>query len=365
MKKRSANFYGLLGIVLALILGGILILTSVSMPISLKKTGSPYYFLTHQLLYGFLPGLILGFIAFYFPIERFKKYVPYVFLAGLLSVIATFTSLVGLGLEGASRWLQIGSISFQPSEFLKIAFILYWAYLLATLKERSKNKDLFIAFWLTTIVISTVLLLQPDMSTLVIIIGTSLGMYFLSGVSFKRLMSIVLILIILAAAVIPLAGYRLSRLDSFLHPGQAPLSGGYQMRQQILAIGSGGLFGKGLGFGNQKFGFLPHSMSDSIFAIISEETGLIGALLIIVLFVLLTWFGFRACLQNPSYFSQFLGVGVILWIDIQAIIHISANLGLIPVSGIPLPFISYGGSALTAELIAIGFLFNVARKTKN
>jgi len=365
MKDRGVNFYGLLGVVLTLIIGGLLILASVSMPISLEKTGGAYYFLTHQLLYGFLPGLVLGLIALWFPIKRFKKYTPYIFLVGLILVGATFIPVVGLGLKGASRWLKIGSISFQPSEFLKISFILYWAYLLSALKERAKNKELFIAFWLTTFIIGLVLLLQPDMSTLIIILGTSLGMYFISGISWKKLMSIILILMILGAVFIPLAGYRLSRLNTFLHPEQDPLSSGYQLRQQILAIGSGGLLGKGLGFSNQKFGFLPHSMSDSIFAIISEETGLIGASMVILLFVLLTWFGFKICLQNSDHFSCFLGIGVILWIDIQAIIHMGANIGLIPVSGIPLPFISYGGSALTAELIAMGFLFNVARQSKN
>ena len=364
MKKLSKNFYTLFIISSVLLFGGVLILSSVSTPISLEKFGNPYYFLIHQLTRGFLPGLILGAIAFFLPLERLKKYIPYFFLLILILVVATFIPSLGLGLRGASRWLKIGSISFQPSEFLKIIFILYWAYLISRLKAKSKDKELFIAFWVTTIIISSLLLLQPDMSTLVIILGTSLGMYFLSGVSWKKLTLIFLMLTVLALGSIPLAPYRLARVKVFFSPDESPLGNGYQLRQQLLAVGSGGIFGKGLGFGNQKFGFLPHSMSDSIFAIISEETGLVGSILIIGLFLLLTWFGIKICQQNLDSFSRFLGMGIIIWIDLQVIIHIGANLGLIPVSGIPLPFISYGGSALAAELIALGFLLNVAQQTK-
>ncbi len=363
MKKFDKNFYNLLGIIIVFILGGVLILSSVSTPISLEKFGSPYYFLLHQFLKGLLPGLFFGAIAFFFPLQRFKKYIPYFFLLALLLVMATFIPSLGLGLKGASRWLKLGPISFQPSEFLKIAFILYWAYLLSKF-QGAKHQEKFIAFWVTTIIVSALLLLQPDISTLSIILGTSLGMYFLSGISTKKLGLIFLMLLILVAGSIPLASYRLTRLKVFFHPEQSPLGSGYQLRQQLLAVGSGGIFGKGLGFGDQKFGFLPHSMSDSIFAIISEETGLIGALLVILLFVLLTWVTMQVGRQSPDLFSRLLGAGIVIWLDLQAIIHIGANLGLVPVSGIPLPFISYGGSALAAELIAMGFLLNVAKQKK-
>jgi len=198
MKNFSQGFSGLLGTVFALVIGGILILTSVSIPISLEAFGTSYAYLGHQLLYGFLPGLILGGIAFSLSLKRFKKYSPYLFLFSLLLIIATFIPSLGPHLKGASRWLQVGPIRFQPSEFLKISFIFYWAYLISELKRQSKKKELFIAFWLTTIVIGVLLLLQPDMSTLVVVIGASLAMYFAGGVSFKKLTAIVIILAILA-----------------------------------------------------------------------------------------------------------------------------------------------------------------------
>ena len=365
MKNRGKNFYSLLVVISFLILEGILVLASTSTPISLEKFGTSYYYLTHQLLYGFLPGLVLGIIAFYLPLTRFKKYTPYLLLATLFLVGATFIPALGLGLKGANRWLRLGPISFQPTEFLKISFVLYWAYLLAELKKRSQTKDLFIAFWVATVVMSILLLSQPDMSTLVILIGTSLVMYFVNGASLKRISLIVFVLVILAVGAVSLAPYRLARLLGFFHAKENFLGSGYQLGQQILAIGSGGVFGRGLGFSRQKFGFLPHSMSDSIFAIISEETGLVGSLFTILLFLLFTWLGFKVSRQNSDAFSQILGVGIVTWIDIQAAIHIGANLGLIPVSGIPLPFISYGGSALAVELIAMGFLLNVAKHGKN
>ena len=363
MKKFDKSFYYLLSVIIFLILGGVLILSSVSTPISLEKFGSPYYFLLHQFSKGLIPGILLGAIAFFFPLQRFKKYIPYFFLLVAVLVAATLIPSLGLGLKGASRWLKLGPASFQPSEFLKIAFILYWAYLLSKF-QGSKHQEKFIAFWITSFLVGVLLYFQPDMSTLFIILGTSLGMYFLSGVSLKKLGLVFLILLALGAIAMPLASYRSNRLKVFLHPEQAPLGSGYQLRQQLLAIGSGGALGKGLGFGDQKFGFLPHSMSDSIFAIISEETGLLGALIIILLFMALTWFTIQVCRQLPDLFSQLLGSGIIIWIDLQAIIHIGANLGLAPVSGIPLPFISYGGSALAAELIAMGFLLNVAKQKK-
>ena len=363
MRRFNKNFYNLLGIIVVFILGGVLILASVSTPISLDKFNSPYYFLFHQFLRGLLPGFILGTLAFFLPLSRFKKYIPHLFWLTLLLVAATFVPMLGLGLKGASRWLKLGPLSFQPSEFLKIVFILYWAYLLSKLSA-AKHQEKFIAFWVTTIIVSALLLLQPDMSTLLIILGTSLGMYFLAGASFKKLGLIFLMFLILGAGAIPLAPYRLARLKVFFHPEQAPLGSGYQLRQQLLAVGSGGFFGKGLGFGDQKFGFLPHSMSDSIFAIISEETGFFGALIIIFLFILFTWLAMRVGRQSPDLFSKLLIAGIVIWIDLQAIIHIGANLGLVPVSGIPLPFISYGGSALAAELMAMGFLLNVAKEEK-
>ncbi len=365
MNKFLPGSSGLLGTVSTLVVGGILILTSVSIPISLESFGTSYAYLGHQLLYGVLPGFMLGGIAFLLPLQRFKKYSPYLFLFGLLLIIATFIPFLGPQLKGASRWLEVGPIRFQPSEFLKISFIFYWAYLIAELKKRSKEKELLIAFCFTTIVLSALLLLQPDMSTLMTIIGTSLVMYFVAGISLKKLAAVIITLAILSLGLVGLAPYRLARLETFLHSEANPLGSGYQLRQQILTIGSGGLLGKGLGFGQQKFGFLPHSMSDTIFAIISEETGFIGALFVLLLFGLFTWFGLKIVRQNNDLFSRLIGAGIIGWISIQAMIHIGANLGLIPVSGIPLPFISYGGSALTAELIAIGFLFNVAKQNKS
>jgi cell division protein FtsW len=365
MKRFYQGFSGLLTVVSILIIGGFLALVSVSMPLSLEKFGTSYVYAKHQLLYGILPGLALGFLAFVFPLQRLKKYIPYLFLLSFLILVTTFIPSLGPQVKGASRWIEVGPIRFQPSEFLKISFIFYWAYLISELRKQTKEKELFIAFWLLTIIIGGLLLAQPDMSTLVVIIATALVMYFVSGISWKKIAMMVPILLALAGAFAGLSYYRLARLKVFFHLEENPLGSGYQLRQQILSIGSGGLLGKGFGFSQQKFGFLPHSMSDSIYAIISEETGFIGALIVLILFGLFSWFSVKIIFQNRDLFSQLIAFGIVSWFIFQAIIHIGANLGLLPVSGIPLPFISYGGSALTAELMAVGFLFNVSRKKKN
>jgi len=206
------------------------------------------------------------------------------------------------------------------------------------------------------------LIKQPDISTLGIIGSTALVMYFVASTPIWQTFSVFLIAVSGLVILIKLAPYRFNRLLVFLEPMTDPMGIGYQIKQALIAIGSGGILGVGLGMSRQKFGFLPQSIGDSIFAIFGEETGFIGAIILISLFSILAWRGFITARNSPDKFSQLLSAGITFWITIQAFINIGSTIGILPLSGIPLPFISYGGTALINELVAMGLLLNVSKQ---
>ncbi len=361
--------YILLSVIVILIILGILILFSVSASISQAKFGKTYYFLNHQLLFGLVPGLILAFLAFKIRLDFFKKWALILLLSNLVLMLLVFFPKIGIESGGAARWIGLGKLTLQPSEFLKITFIIYLAAWLSSrgAKEKLKNSrkifnQTFIAFLSLILIIAFLLLLQPNFSTLGIIILTGILMYFLSN---TPLWQISLIILLGGASLIPLlkiAPYRAERLLIFLNPELDPMGKGYQLKQALIAVGSGGIFGLGLGMSQQKFGFLPQTFSDSVFAIFSEETGFIGGLFLILLFMVFFWRGFKIGLNSKNKFSQILAFGITFYVVIQAFVNIGSMLGIVPVTGIPLPFIGYGGSHLIAELIGVGILLNISKQ---
>jgi len=361
MAKAAKIDYVLLLALLGLLIFGFLILASVSFPVSQQKFGNNFYYLNHQLLFGFLPGLILGFLAFIISLNFFKKWAPLFLLINIIMLIMVFLPFIGLHLQGGSRWLNLGFITFQPSELLKLTFVLYLASWLASRSE--KHKELgktLIAFLFVIGIISLLLIKQPDVSTLGVIVVTAILMYFLADAPFWHIFLIGLIGVLGLALLTISASYRLDRVKAFL--GQAdPMGKGYQAKQLEIAIGSGGLFGTGLGLSEQKFGYLPQSFSDSVFAILAEETGLTGCLILLFLFLLFFWRGFKIAKNSRDKFSQLTAVGITLWMVIQALTNIASMTGILPLAGIPLPFISYGGSALISELIGAGILLNISK----
>lgn len=371
MKKHPD--YILLGAVVGLIILGIIILASVSASISKEKFGNTYYFLNHQLLFGLLPGIITSFIIFRIPINFFKKWSVALLLINLILMGMVFLPYIGLSAGGATRWLKLGIFTFQPSEFLKLTFLIYLAFWLANripqknksnmekIKEGREFSQAFIAFLVIIGIISLFLILQPDISTLGIIVFSATLMYFLAGTPLWHIFLIFLFGIICLISLIKIAPYRAARILVFLNSNIDPMGMAYQIKQALIAVGSGGVFGLGLGMSAQKYGFLPQSMSDSIFAVFSEEAGFLGALILISLFLVFLWRGFKIARNSQDKFSQLLAVGITSWIIIQAFVNISSMIGILPLSGIPLPFISYGGSALVIELAGAGLLLNISR----
>ncbi len=370
-EKTKSPDYFLFSLVSVLVIWGIFTVGAVSFPLSLEKQGTPWYFLLHQLL-SLGIGLIAAFIVFKLPLKTLKKWAPHFFVANLILLFFVFLPKIGVSSGGATRWISLAGHSFQPSELLKVTFLLYLASWLSSQsrtradskkikKREQKTWKTLLPFGIILVVLMTVLILQPDMTTLGIICLLAFALYLLSKAPWWH---IVVLLGMLGSAFtifILTTPYRLNRLFIFMNPEAEPLGRGYQLRQAAIALGSGKTFGLGLALSHQKFGFLPEAMTDSIFAVIGEELGFIGAVFLILLFLLLLWRGLRLGQQAKDNFQKLLAYGISIWLTGQALLNIGGITGIIPMGGIPLPFFSYGGSHLIAELIGVGLLLNISK----
>ena len=363
-KSKKHPDYVLLTVIGVLLALGVLILSSVSASFSYEKFGDTYYFLKHQLLFGLLPGLVLGYLAFRMNLSVLKKWSPILLLFTFLLMIAVFLPVVGSKLEGASRWLNLGFFSFQPSELLKLSFIIYMASWLASRTENKMQVDFnqtFRAFLAILVVIVILLFLQSNLSTLIVIAVVGVAMYLSLNTPLKHIPLIFGLGVAGLALLIKVAPYRMNRFLVFLNPDLDPMGMGYQLKQSLIAVGSGGIAGIGLGMSAQKLGYLPQTISDSIFAVFAEETGFLGSLFLISAFLFFAWRGLKMVKEIPDKFLKLTALGITTWIIVQGFVNIGAMIGIVPLTGIPLPFISYGGSALAVELVAMGILLNISK----
>jgi cell division protein FtsW len=275
---------------------------------------------------------------------------------------------VGVGANGATRWLGAGSLRFQPSELAKLAMIVWAAHWLADPKRHAAVHDDPRVLRPVLMVVGTaaaLLLLQPNLGTLIIATGAVAVVVYLSGASLLRLAGWGALGFGAAAVAALGASYRRARVLAFLDPWADPANTGYQTIQSLVGIASGGLTGVGLGASRAKWGFLPYAHTDFIFAIIAEELGLIGALTVLALFVALGLFGVRAALRAPDAFGMMLAAGITTWFVLQALVNVGAVVGLLPITGVPLPFVSYGGTSLVVNLVAMGVLLSIARQGRD
>lgn len=362
----------LLGICFGILFFGIVILASVSASFSLEQRGTAFYYLLHQLLIGLLPGLLAAGVIFFLPTSVIKKYTAHAFFASIGLILLVFVPGIGLEAGGAHRWLYFAGFTFQPAELLKLTFILYlalWLVPRAKTKQPAKksilsfikNNSVFFAFLSIMTGIGILMILQPDVGTLGILWIIGGIMYFASGTPLWHSITMLTLGIGALGIMIRMAPYRLSRIAVFFDPSLDPLGQGYHMKQALMGIGSGGIFGTGLGLSIQKFGILPEPMSDSIFAIIAEETGFVGSLLLIFLFIVLAWRALILTKKTGDPFTKVASIGIVSWICVQAFVNMGAITGILPLTGIPLPFVSYGGSALLIEAAALGVLLNLTK----
>lgn len=374
--KKHLNYF-LLFLVIFLIGFSTVFLACLSSQASLQRFGNTNYYLIHQLLSGLLPGLIAAYLAYKISLPFLKKWAPLLVLLNILALFLVFLPKIGNSAGGASRWLDLGLFSIQPSEFLKVTAILYLSAWIASKLSEANVSDwksitkkgyhniiyIFVPFLIFLGLISVALYFQKDASTLGIISITLLVLYFSAKTPLWHTILVTISGATILLLLIIFEPYRLDRWLVFLHPNVDPLGKAYQLRQSLISLGSGGIFGRGLGMSTQKFGFLPQAMTDSIFAIIGEETGMIGSIALIAAFVLFFWLGLQIYKNSNDRFSKMTAVGIVFWITFQAFINISSVAGIFPLAGIPLPFFSYGGSHLVVELIGIGLLLNISKNT--
>lgn len=358
MAKKRLDRILVLCTVFLIVLGGLMVF-GISAPFSQEAFQRTWWFLAHQFVFGILPGSILGFLAYKIKLADLKKLAPILFGVNLIFVFLVFSSLTGVASGGAARWVKIGPFSFQPSEFLKISLVLYLA---AWLEKKSKKSLAALGFFLAILgPVSLALILQPDISTLALLLTAAFLLYFLADTPVWHSILMGTAGVALVFFLITIAPYRMERFLVFLIPQLDPMGMGYQIKQAQITIGSGGIFGKGLGMSKQKFGFLPHAKSDSIFAIFCEETGVLGGLVLLVFFLIFAYRGLKIAKETKDKFARLICSGICLQIILQAFLNIGSMIGVIPLTGIPLPFISYGGTHIVVELIGVGILLNISK----
>ncbi len=358
--------YFLLGIFGLIVTFGLIMLSSASNVESFRRFGDSYYLFRHQLINGLLPGLILFFILSKIDYRRLEKFSVLFFVVSLTLLILVFIPGIGSSHDGpAKSWINIGSFfSFQPAEIVKLFLILSLAGWFSYRGEE-KNSDFWnglVPFALALGLVSLLIVLQPDLGTLVVVMAISLVIYFIAGARLRHIFSLLLVGLGGFGILVAQAPYRAARLMTFLYPELDPQGIGYHINQAFLAVGSGGFFGLGFGQSRQKFAYLPEVMGDSIFAVIAEELGFIFVAAFIILFLFLAWRGLKLAKAINNDYGRLVIFGIISWFTLQTFFNIAAMIGLMPLTGIPLPFVSYGGTALAACLAGAGILVNISRQ---
>lgn len=339
--------------------------SSASISQSQEKFQENYYYLKNQLLKGLLPGLLLGLIGYLMPYRYWRTLALPVLILTVLGLIMVFIPGLSLTHGGAKRWVALGPITLQPSEFLKLSFIIYLSAWLASKGKAIKDfSQSLVPFLIMVGLVAFLILMEPDIGTLGVIGFSSIIIYFLAGARFSHLGLIGLGSVVMFYLLTKFYSHAANRLQVFLHPELDPRGIGYQINQAILALGSGGIFGLGLGQGLQKFKYLPEPASDSIAAVIGEELGFIGLMMVLLLFLIFTFRGLKIAQAAPDEFGKLLAGGITGWIITQALINIAAICGLIPLTGITLPFISLGGTSLAITLAGMGILLNISKYSK-
>ncbi|OGY45958.1 MAG: cell division protein FtsW [Candidatus Buchananbacteria bacterium RIFCSPHIGHO2_01_FULL_39_8] len=351
------------GIIFLILIFGLIALYSASNFESLNKFGDTYYLFKHQLIFGLLPGLILLFILARINYNQWEKYPVLFFILAIILLTLVFIPGVGATYGRAKSWVNIAGFSFQPAEIVKLLFILSLASWFAH-RGKEKTSDFWnglVPFTVILALISLPIIMQPDIGTLAVVVIIAFAIYFIAGGKIFHIISLGLVGLGAFGILIAQAPYRAQRLMTFLYPELDPEGIGYHIKQAFLAIGSGGWFGLGLGQSRQKLAYLPEVKADSIFAIIAEEMGFIVSAGLIILFLVLLFRGLKLAQAAPDDFSRYTIVGIIIWFSLQAFLNIAAMVGLLPLTGIPLPFISYGGTALMSALAATGILINISK----
>ncbi|MCX6704066.1 MAG: putative lipid II flippase FtsW [Candidatus Woesebacteria bacterium] len=352
-KQRNSVDKKLLFLILSFTVIGLVAVADASAPQALNNFGDKFFLFRQQLEWvgiGLVTLLVTSKIKYTF----WEKLATPFFFVSLILLLAVLLPRLGFSALGARRWIVLGSVNFQPSEVIKFAICVYFA----KLATRAKGA---LSYFIPLVIVVTLIMFQPDLGTALIVTFIGLSQVFVSGISLWYLLDAGVIGLLVGIPLILLSPYRKERLLTFLQMTEDPLGKSYHMRQILLGLGSGGIFGVGLGASRQKYSFLPEASTDSIFAVIAEELGLIGGIVVIGLFVYFIVRTLKIARNAPDTFSKTLAIGIATWIGGQAFLNIASMVALVPLTGIPLPFISYGGSSLVMILAACGILLNISR----
>lgn len=349
--------------VLMLIVVGLIMVYSASFVISFQKTGDATHYVKRQFVWIAL-GLVTMIAVSRIPCDGYKNYARLILLAAIGSLALVLVPGIGVKLNNARRWFSVGYLNVQPAEFVKVAWIVFLSVSLSMKQDRIKKFSVgFLPHMFWCGAISALLLLEPDFGTTFMICLLTLLMLTVAGVPIRHL----LILAPIGSAgfyhFVYRVPYRWERITAFMNPWTDPLDSGYQLIQAWIAVGSGGLFGKGLGAGHQKLFYLPESFTDFIMAVVGEELGFLGIVVLCMLFFFLFWTGLQISQRARDNYGALLALGLTMLLALQALLNMGVVLGLVPTKGMPLPFISYGGSAFTANCLAVGILMGIARTT--
>jgi len=347
-----------------LIITGIIILTSASGPLAYAKFNhDSYFFIKKQLVNGFLPGIVLFLLFSKINYQIWKKMGWGLYGISLVLLCLVFVNGVGLVLNGSKSWIELGGFTFQPAELAKLSIIVVLSLLLIDKRRDWSN-------WQTSLLpvlailspVFILILLQPDLGTLSILLLTTFALLYIARIPKHYLITLGALSLVAFIAMISVASYRVDRLNTFLHPELDPTGKGYQVNQAKLAIGSGGFWGLGIGHSRQKFQYLPEVHADSIFAIFAEEMGFIISLGFIILILLIGSRGLKIANATKDEFGKLLASGIVIWLMWQSFLNIGGIMNALPLTGVPLPLMSHGGSAYMTMLAALGIVLNISKQ---
>lgn len=348
----------------SLVFIGLLALFSASTPVGYAKFHDAYFFIKKQIFNGLIPGIIAGYILSRIDFHFLKKVSWLFYLGSIVLLVLVFIPGVGMVINGSRSWINVFGFSFQPAEAAKLGVIIMLAYLLSQKKYDWSNWQTSLVPVLAVISPAVLLILaQPDIGTLSIVGIVIFAMLFAANVPSRYLAVLFGVGMVALVALILIAPYRASRITTFLHPELDPKGVGYQMNQSFLAVGSGGFWGRGFNNSRQKYQYLPEVSADTIFAIVAEENGFLISSGIIVLILLIVWRGLKIAKETHDQFGALLVTGIVVWFGWQSFLNIGATVGALPLTGVPLPFVSHGGSALATALMASGIVLSVSKES--
>lgn len=361
-QKRSVDI-PLLAAVFTLVFFGLMMIYDASVVAAFRDFGDKLYYFKNQLIWVSL-GTIALFIFSLFDYHKIIKFAPTFLLVAIVFLILVLVPHIGTKVYGARRWINVAGFTFQPSELAKLALIAYQTYIMSKFQNyQIRLFDIVYVLFLPITILTGLILLEPDLGTALIFAGISLTMYFVGGGAIWHFMLMIPAAITAAVIAVISQPYRIARLKSFIDPSFDPQGASYQINQILIAIGSGGLLGVGIGGSRGKFDFIPEVHSDAIFAVIAEELGFLGSIIFIAILLFLITRGVLIAREAKDYEGKVMAAGITALIAIQAFLNLGSIVALVPLTGIPLPFISYGGSSLLITMVAVGILTNIKRQS--